>query len=86
MPDGFAHGHGGGHRHIERAQPLSHRNAQPRVGRRVPLLGHSRGFPAKQQDVAALEYMRKIGAGRAGGEEKEPRGAGRQASNAAQSA
>ena len=41
LPHRFAHCHGGGHRHVERAQAFSHRNDEPRIGGRVHLLGHA---------------------------------------------
>ena len=73
MPHRFTHRHGGGHRHVERAQAFSHRNDEPRVGGCVHLLGHARRFAAEQQDVAAPERVREIRAARARGEENEPR-------------
>src|SRR5262249_2255838 len=77
LPHRFAHRHGGCPRAVERAQAFSHRKDEPRVGGRVPLLGHARRFAAEQQDVAAPERVREIGAARARGEENEPRtGAG----------
>ena len=65
MPHRFTHRHGGGHRHVERAQSFSHGNDEPRVGGCVHLLRHARRFAAEQQDVAAPERVREIRAARA---------------------
>ena len=43
LPQHLADRHGAGHRHIERAQSLPHRDDEPRVGRPMHLLRHARG-------------------------------------------
>src|SRR5260221_7952067 len=73
LPNCFAYGHSGGHLDLDRAQPLAHRNKEPRVGRRVPLFWPARCFAAEQQDVAAPKRVLEIGAARARGEDDEPR-------------
>ena len=42
LPHRLAHRHRAGHRHIERAQALPHRDQEPRVGRLMHRIGHPR--------------------------------------------
>ena len=55
LPQRLAGRHRRGHRDIERAQALAHRDAQPRVGRLVHRLRHAGAFAAEQQHVAVPE-------------------------------
>ena len=62
LPHRLAERHGGGHRHIERAQTGPHRDDQPGVGRRVHGLRHPGRFAAEQQDVVGAVGVVEIAA------------------------
>lgn len=71
LPQGFAGGHRGGDRDIERAQPGTQRNRQARIGRLVHLFRHAGGFAAEQQHVVRPVAVIEIGQRRGGGEQQE---------------
>ena len=54
LPQRLADGHGGRHRHIERAQARLDGDDQPRIGGRDDFVGDPGGFASEQQDIGRL--------------------------------